>query len=50
LPRWLLEWLRGVHRNKPLWDEQRHAIARPVEQAIQQRTASMHQFSHRDEA
>lgn len=35
--------------NKSTWDKQRHALARPVEQVIQQRAATAQQFADRDE-
>lgn len=41
--------LRSVQLNKSTWDKQRYALARPVEQVIQQRTAAVRQFCQRDE-
>jgi hypothetical protein len=35
--------------NKSTWAKQRHALARPVEQVIQQRAATVRQFADSDE-
>lgn len=39
----------SVQLNKSTWEKQRHNLARPVEQVIQQRAAAIRQFAQRDE-